>query len=48
MIWWLSSKVGFCSLVPRLSAQLFFARSKNKRCVKKKLGREPGNEARFL
>ena len=31
------------SLVPRLSAQLFFARSK---ISKKKLGREPGNEAR--
>ena len=31
------------SLVPRLSAQLFFARSKISGA--KKLGREPGNEA---
>ena len=36
------------SLVPRLSAQLFFARSKISgyfTTCEKKLGREPGNEA---
>ena len=40
----LGKSISWTSLVPRLSVQLFFARSK---ISEKKLDREPGNEAKL-